>query len=142
MESAGEGVSKASKNKVAWCSNGYQPLYYGFCPSKKAWDREMKRLGIKDEYPHPDGAGGRMHDFEHSDGAHAVLITICEKQAKEADLVTLIGIMTHEATHVWQTMLDYMGEKDPSPEFEAYSMQFIIMELLTAYDETRGLPRK
>ena len=27
-------------DRVIWCERGWQPLYYGFCPSEAAWKRE------------------------------------------------------------------------------------------------------
>lgn len=102
----------------------------------------MKRMGVKEPYPHPDGAGGRLTDFEHSDGSRCAIITVCEKAAKGRGHVEIAGILAHEGAHVWQLIRDHIGEKTPSSEFEAYAMQFIVMELLKAYQMTRGMPRK
>jgi hypothetical protein len=41
----------------------------------------------------------------------------------------------HEATHIKQKLMLSIGEKEPSPEFEAYTMQNICQELFCAYAE-------
>ena len=55
----------------------------------------------------------------------------------KASAVQVVGLLAHEATHVWQHVRDWMGEKSPSVEFEAYTVQAILQELLWAYNETR-----
>jgi hypothetical protein len=49
-----------------------------------------------------------------------------------------MGLLVHEATHVWQHICESIGETKPSVEFEAYAMQSIVSNLLTAYEDTRG----
>ncbi|WGJ07500.1 hypothetical protein [Brucella intermedia] len=125
----------SNKDRVIWCDRGWQPVYFGFCPSKKAWKREMKRLDCKEPYPDTDG---RCTTFTN-DGKVVVLVTIRDGSENERSITEITGLLVHEATHVWQTIRNDIGEQDPSPEFEAYSMQAIFRGLLTAFQETRGL---
>ena len=37
--------------------------------------------------------------------------------------------------HVWQQVCELIGEKEPSPEFEAYTIQYITYNLLEQYRE-------
>jgi hypothetical protein len=44
--------------------------------------------------------------------------------------------------HIWQAVRDIMGEKEPSSEFEAYSVQQISLELMWAYKELTKKKKK
>jgi len=124
------------KHEVIWIERGWQPVHIGFCPSRKAWRREMKRLGIKGEaYPESDG---RAVTFDHKDGTVLVLVTVRDGSEKEHDQAEIAGIIAHEATHAWQRVRLTMGETEPSAEFEAYAMQAIFQGLYSAFLETRG----
>ncbi len=122
-------------DRVIWCDRGWQPVHFGFCPSKKAWKREMKRLNCKEPYPDTDG---RCTTFTN-EGKVVCIVTLRDGSENERSISEITGLLVHEATHVWQTIRDDIGEKDPSPEFEAYSMQAIFQGLFTAFQETRGL---
>lgn len=125
----------SDKDRVIWCDRGWQPVYFGFCPSKRAWKREMKRLDCKEPYPDTDG---RCTTFTN-DGKVVVIVTNRDGSENERSITEITGLLVHEATHVWQTIRNDIGEQDPSPEFEAYSMQAIFQGLLSAFQETRGL---
>jgi len=45
----------------------------------------------------------------------------------------LVGLLIHEAVHVWQNVRDLISEDRPSREFEAYSIQSIAQKLIDAY---------
>ena len=49
------------------------------------------------------------------------------------------ALLVHEAVHVWQAFCEDIGEKSPSDEFEAYSIQSISYELMTAYANKTSL---
>ncbi|KCY47724.1 hypothetical protein J715_3367 [Acinetobacter baumannii 1571545] len=48
----------------------------------------------------------------------------------------MYGLLLHEAVHVWQKVKKLMGEKEPSSEFEAYSIQSIAQDLFKMYEES------
>ncbi|WP_146097128.1 hypothetical protein [Brucella oryzae] len=95
----------------------------------------MKRLNCKEPYPYTDG---RCTTFTN-EGKVVCIVTLRDGSENERSISEITGLLVHEATHVWQTIRDDIGEKDPSPEFEAYSMQAIFQGLFTAFQETRGL---
>ena len=41
--------------------------------------------------------------------------------------------LVHEAVHIWQGLCEYIGEENPSKEFEAYTIQNITQRLFDAY---------
>lgn len=121
------------KSEVIWCNRGWFSVHFGFCPDKKAWQREMKRMGVKNE-PYP-ASDGRCVTFE-SNGKTCAIVTI-GKHIDGKDSNGVIGLLIHEAVHVWQLVRKTIGESKPSPEFEAYSIQAIAQELIAAYSATR-----
>lgn len=137
-----------SRNKVVWLPRGWLPTYVGFCPSEKAWKREMKRLVTdkaarkQEVYPTSDAS---CSVFEKKVGPGATktlcLITVAESLDEgwgtDAGRESIYGLLLHEAVHVWQFILKDIGEKVPSPEFEAYSVQALFIHLSSAYRRTR-----
>lgn len=121
---------------VVYCNRGFFPVFYGFCPSEKAWKREMKRIKVSEPYPTQDA---RMTSFDNPKSEVICLVTINEKFDTLDDANAIVGLIVHEAVHVWQKITETIGERYPSIEFEAYSIQVITQELLFAYAETRGL---
>lgn len=127
-----------SRNKVVWCNRGWLPTHFGFCPSEKAWDREMKRLQVEDEpYPRTDGRCTTLAN--RASGKFCILVTIGEHIDPKDDPIGVLGLIVHEAAHVWQQIKKDIGEKRPSAEFEAYALQAIFIQLSSAYTDTRGI---
>lgn len=94
----------------------------------------MKRLDVSGcDYPKSDG---RCSTFEAKNKSLAI-VTI-GKHIDGKDSNGIVGLLVHEAVHVWQLVRKEIGESDPSPEFEAYSIQAIAQELIDAYSESRG----
>jgi hypothetical protein len=127
---------RRNPHRVVWCEHGYFPFYYGFCPSKAAWDRELKRLKTTEYKPYPT-ADGRCNIFKSPKGDLVILVTIGDHIDKTNDPNGIIGMLVHEGAHVWQNLRDLIGEDHPSAEFEAYTLQTIVQELITAYSATR-----
>lgn len=126
-------------NKVIWCNNGWFPFQYGFCPNKKAWGAEMRKLKMPNE-PYPDVVA-MCTAFRHERGDLLILVTIRDDAHKAFGKLETLGYLTHEATHVWQHMRDHIKEKTPSPEFEAYAIQTISMNLWKAFLHTRKIAK-
>jgi hypothetical protein len=125
------------KRGVIWCDRGWMPYHYGFCPNARAWGFEMVRLKLKVPPPYPAEYDGRCTHFECAKDRNACSIVTIRDGAKVSAL-TKAGMLIHEAMHVWRAMREAIGEHDPSSEFEAYSMQSIAMNLIYAYEQSRG----
>lgn len=136
----GKSVKKQQNtaDRTVWCDMGWQPVFIGFVPSAKAWEREICRLrayGV----PYPD-SDGRCTIFDAPDGKTVCLVTLNERAAEGRSLEPIIGLIVHEAAHVWQAIQKVIGETSPGAEMEAYALQAIVQGLIDAYQKTRGLP--
>lgn len=125
-------------NKTVWCDAGlFKGLfYYGFCPNEKAWEKSMKSFGLPNN-PYPT-SHGRCTFLSNKGGKPVVLVTIMDGAENNYSHIEIAGIIVHEGIHVWQQMCNTVGEDAPSVEFEAYSVQKIFQELMTAFEATRG----
>lgn len=121
-------------SKVYWIDRGWQPVHLGFCPNKKAWDAVMEELKIKDPPPYPIADGCTQYICNETTGDAIILVTL---NRDDKDLLSIIGLVAHEAVHVFDRICEHINEDEPSEEFKAYSIQMIIMELLEAWRKTR-----
>lgn len=60
----------------------------------------------------------------------------------ERPLLQVYGLLLHEAVHIWQRIKVLMGEKEPSIEFEAYSIQRIAQDLFAMFEESQSHDQK
>lgn len=119
--------------RVEWFARGHYPTWVGFCPSEKAWDREMRRLGVFDE-PYPD-QDARCFRFDTK--PMRVIITLNERLDGQ-DPVAIVAMLVHEIAHAWQHMQEDMGQRErPGREIEAYALQQLTLYVLDAYRRTR-----
>jgi len=109
---------------IPYFNMGQWPLYVGFTTSRKAFAREMKRLG------HPgiaflagDYANATMHTLE-KDGCLTCIIAMEKPTGRSAEQVA--GMVAHEAMHIVQELWSQIGEKEPGREAEAYLVQQIV----------------
>ena len=124
------------KDSVLWCDRGWFPLQYGFCPNEKAWDKLLKVRNITltgNEYA--SGTAARTTSFISSEHTFSI-VTVGEDETNTP--LETVGLLIHEASHVLDAVIDAMNDKAPSEEFRAYSIQAIALNLVDAYEETRG----
>jgi hypothetical protein len=124
-------------NRVVWIEQGWQPVAIGFCPSTKAWDREIKRLN--GDQPWPDSADkGGYTLLGQNDVTGCSTILVCIGRGAERDALDVILTILHEAVHVWQFVREVIGERSPGIEMEAYGIEGITRGLIEAYCESQG----
>jgi hypothetical protein len=115
------------------------PYYYGLCLSEKDFRKELKRLDVpKDGWPRflaSDHANATAHFFESSNGALSVIVTLGGTKGKS--IAQIHALLVHEAVHIWQAIRENIGEKSPSSEFEAYSIQSISQGLMQAFKDAK-----
>jgi hypothetical protein len=107
--------------------------------TEKEFHKEMKRLGVlKDQYPQflsTTHADATCHFFDRADGGKCAIVCMHKDGAKEREKDECYGLLIHEAVHIWQACREVIGEKEPSTEFEAYSVQRIAQNLIWSWIE-------
>lgn len=135
-----KGNSSSSAN-LEWCNRVLvsSPVFYSLCTSESSFRRGLKKLGVENPQPWLNaGDCGRVHEFAHQDDGMALVVCI----RPTSDTKELIATLVHESVHVWQFTKEYIGEREPSREFEAYSIENIFTTLKDAYDRQTGKNKK
>jgi hypothetical protein len=114
--------------------------YVALCLTPKDFRRELKHLKVPRER-RPDflataRADATTHYFERKGKYCAIVCMAPEKKRKPLEIC---GLLVHEAVHIWQAHCDSIGERTPSAEFEAYSVQAIAQDLMAKFSKLRGL---
>lgn len=135
MKTKSQTKPRLIKDRVVWCNRGWMPYHFGFCPSEKAWEYELTRLAIKKREPYPVTDASCSYFTNSKQSKACAIVTMSD--APQPGRVK-IGMLVHEAMHVWRSIKEEIGEHEASAEFEAYSMQNIVQELIEAYEMTRG----
>ena len=111
------------------------PLHYTLVTSEEMLAAEQERLGI----PIPrrrgltdccDRDGAAVWHVEHK-GRTLAIVAI--EPSDDRSPTQTVGMLVHEAVHIWQQTMRLMGEKTPSDEFMAYGIQRIAQELMHEY---------
>lgn len=84
-----------------------------------------------------DVAGDAVsYHFLNEDGRPGTLVTLAGHEKHSLDAV--MGLLVHEAVHAFQNWCYRRGEKCPSSEFEAYSVQAIAQRLFHSFLKQTG----
>lgn len=123
---------------VKWLTRALvdSPYYIGLCVNEAAFAKEMRRLKVpKDARPAfiPGTANACVHFLEKGDGKLLALVTITRPKGISRNQIN--ALLVHEAVHIWQAVRESIGERSPSAEFEAYSIQGISQSLMEAFWE-------
>ena len=120
------------------------PLSLVLFTVEKDFRAELGRLGIKVECEFvPDAATAVVHSFENiKDGTEIDMVCIDTRKLVGKEPEEVIAMIVHEAVHVKQHCMRYIGERKPSKEFEAYAVQHITEALLKQFFNQNAKPRK
>lgn len=106
------------------------------CLSQEAFVAAFKHLEI-DQYPkdwiRTKQADATTHIADNPNGG--LVAVVCLRLKPDLELISIYGLLAHEAVHIFQEWCDHFGEHRPSAEFEAYSIQHIAQQLMWSYDE-------
>ncbi|MCX5818441.1 MAG: hypothetical protein NT047_00785 [Deltaproteobacteria bacterium] len=83
----------------------------------------------------------RTHFFEQK-ASHYLCAIVYIPPAGDENPNAVIGLLVHEAVHVWQHICEELNENEPSVEFEAYSIQLLSQRLIAAYSELNEKMKK
>lgn len=112
-------VFKSPFNKVAYSLVIDTAIYKEAC---EAHGLTANRQVDDDDY---DGC-----TVTHNDGDRCHCIVVLPV-SKSDDKNHALGVLVHESVHIYQEFRDRILESNPSPEFEAYTIQEIFYNLLT-----------
>ena len=138
-------MPKQPKSLVFWCERITVPTpYFGLCLTEEAFKRELKRLKHTEAVDWiTGGASATVHTFESDDSTETVCVVCLDgRQALKRSETEIVGMLFHEAVHIWQGIVRVMREQQPSDEFEAYTIQRIGQALYWTWLEWKKKQRK
>ncbi len=132
----GEDGGKEVK-KLAWCDRVLivAGLYYTVCTSPKYFKQALDYLGIP-EADRPDFISKEQSNgtcWEFTRAGEKPCKVVCIRGWEGRDSIEVAGLLVHEAVHIFQGACEYINERNPSAEFEAYSIQTIAQELMVEF---------
>lgn len=107
----------AKEITIEWCVSPFEHAKYTLFTSRK----KMRKAGFE---PINSDAPAATHFYDDEK-----IVVLLDKKASVTDSEK-VALLVHESVHVWQEIRKRMGEKEPSLEFEAYSIQRIAEDLL------------
>ena len=112
----------AKEITIEWCVSPFEHAKYTLFTSRK----KMRKAGFE---PISSNAPAATHFYDDEK-----IVVLLDDKADVTDSEK-VALLVHESVHVWQEIRNRMGEKEPSSEFEAYSVQSIFLGLLSLYQE-------
>jgi hypothetical protein len=117
-----------------------RPLpFFCLCTAEAEYRKAMRHLKLKNP---PlwisKGANATTHHLTNTEGKTCCVVCI---EVTDESKGQVYGLLVHEAVHIWQEYCDDIGEKNPSSEFEAYTIQAISQALMFSFD-AKTLDRK
>lgn len=111
--------------------------YLTLCLRRASYVSAMKHLNLPIvEAWVAAGKGATAHTAIRSNGDMVVVVCL---RTTPRPLTEVIGMLAHEATHVWQHYAQTIGERHPGDEQEAYAIQAITQELVQSFfEQTKG----
>lgn len=115
-----------------WHISPFEHSKYTLVRNQDQFDLLFDDVTDTQEFMH-SGAGAQVDYYD--DGKHCIVqLGDCSERA----LIEIYGLLLHEAVHIWQRIKILMGEKEPSIEFEAYSIQRIAQDLFAMFQESEN----
>jgi hypothetical protein len=113
--------------------NGVYTPYMALCFSEKDFLKEMKRLKVENppSFLNDGNVDATMHTFTRN-GAYPVCI-VCMHFSKKQKNSWVMGLLVHEASHIYDELLLHLNESNPGKEIKAYLLQNIAQNLFEYY---------
>lgn len=126
-----------NKSKQIWRDRATMLApYFGLVLSEEDFQYEMDVAKIPMHHRGRwvrEGSSATCHTYANEDGKMVCLVAM--EGWEKATAIQIVGLLIHEAVHIWQSMCENIGENEPSREFEAYSIQWISQELMESFSE-------
>lgn len=106
----------------------------------KLMDSSGVPVGSRGPWIGSHGSDATTHILENNRGETACIVAL--NAMPGATGIQIAGVLVHEAVHIFQAWCKIHGERSPSSEFEAYSIQSIACELMESYAEQTSGARK
>ena len=138
---------KSKQKKSNWLNRVlvHSSHHLALCLTEEQFHQKLKEMKVhKKNYP-PFLGSWHSHATTHflvNEGQKSAAAVICLRDNSKYSYAETAALICHEAVHVWQAIRETLGEKEPSSEFEAYSIQNIVQTLLYEYDRLRGKTEK
>lgn len=121
------------KTDKIWFDMGPKPIKVGFTSKPEIFARAVESMGLGPAVFMESGKSGRCSFFRRDGYWATCIVTIDAKHMSGRSIGHIAGIMTHEATHVWQEYCDAAGEDRPGAEDMAYFIQYLTHAFLRAF---------
>lgn len=108
-------------------ASGPYPVPVGFCVTQKSWDKEHRAKGMEPSLM-PTSIGC-VSSFVQAHGATFLIVTF-SPQFKSHTRIEQVGVVAHEAVHVWQFIEKVLQERDAGWEVEACGVAWVTQWLL------------
>jgi hypothetical protein len=124
-------MEKNIKNNVMYLNLFVYNTRIGLTCSVKAYNRDLKKLGITEHNPLlGEGGIGTTNfiykDKEDKNDLALLIIGIKESILKRKERGTIYGVIAHEAVHCFNGILKNIDEKKCGEEIYAYHIQSIV----------------
>ena len=113
-----------------WYISPFEHVKYTLARNQMHMDLLFDDMSDSDEFMSM-GLGAQVDYYDN--GKHCIVQL---GDVDERPLLQIHGLLLHEAVHIWQRIKILMGEKEPSIEFEAYSIQRIAQDLFSMFEES------
>jgi hypothetical protein len=121
------------KKEPMWLSDeiGIRLFNWCLCIDEKAYVKALAQLAKEGKHLTPNWPddGARCQFVMCNGEASDCVVMLVEKEDPIENAVLLV----HEAVHIWQMFCQTIGERNPSDEFMAYTIQNITHRLYHAY---------
>ena len=121
------------KTKITWLQKVTIPTpYYCLCLNQEQFNLALKQLKIKDKCNYI--LNSHSHATTHTyDNGNDLCCIVCLDITNESSLAATISLLVHESVHIYQNLLERIGEKETGKETEAYMIQSISQNLIKQY---------
>lgn len=125
---------------------GKYPLEVVFAPNARAFRRALNFFNVKDLpekgfYPKSGGCVSIYYPHQRVKGTTPICIITIDLNLKVSK-EQIAAIVAHEAVHVFQYLTKIIEEDDPCWEFEAYTVQGIVQDVLYSIKRYKSLLRR